>query len=244
MLPSQNKVMVQIAAILLALFALAACSQNKSTPTPTPLPPTPTIPAVITRIVTPGPTDTPAPTPTLTYNIQDAAGRWIVRFDLVIKRGSFAQEIDYNGFADLQVKLDGTITGTGHFSQNLSNPPCTASVLDEGAISFTVKGTTFVQGEQIAAQIDLIPNDPGQIENYALICPDFNDVRHFSQPLLWPALMALQRHDAGSGAAVTGLHWSFALQNTPSLHFEADLNQETGGQIAGYLVGDVSVISG
>lgn len=229
--------------IVLAALILAGCSRDNSDKKPAP-PPTPTMPAVITRIVTPGPTRTPLPTPTLAYDIAAAEGRWLMRFEMAITKGSFAEVIAYTGFADLQVSLDGTIQGTGHFSQSIDNPPCDASVQDSEGIDFSVTGTTFPQGDAVMAQIDLVPDDPTQNENYLLLCPDYQDIRHFQQPLLWPGLTALQRRDLGSGATVEGLRWTFALMNTPLLHFESNLVTETSGLVTGYLTGDVSIIRG
>lgn len=226
--------------LVLAVLILAGCSRNKSDSKPA-QPPTPTMPAVITRIVTPGPTHTPLPPPTLAYNIANVEGRWLMRFDMTVTEGSFAQVIGYNGLADLQVSMDGTIVGTGHFSQSIDNPPCNASTSDDEGIGFSVTGTTYPQNNVIMAQIDLVPDDPTRNENYLMICPDYEDVRHFQQPLLWPGLIALQQRDLGSGATVKGLHWTFALKNTPDLHFESDLLKETGGQVTGYLAGEVGI---
>jgi hypothetical protein len=226
--------------LVLAALLLAGCSREKAKPKPA-VPPTQTMPAVITRIVTPGPTRTPVPPPTLAYDIVHVAGNWLLRFDLSITDGSFAQVLSYNGLVSLLVSQEGTITGTGRFSQSIDNPPCDASTPDTEGLGFTVRGTTYPLDNVIMVEIDLVPDNPEQNETYQLICPDFQDVRRYQQPLLWPGLMALQRRDLGGGAAVEGLHWTFPLKNTPNLHLESDLLKETNGLVTGYLTGDVGL---
>ncbi|MBI5957947.1 MAG: hypothetical protein HY866_04380 [Chloroflexi bacterium] len=227
--------------VVSALLLLTACDRKEdpkpSAPRPTPMP------AVITRIVTPEPTTTPLPTPTLAYDILTAEGRWILRFDLLLTNGGFAQEIAYNGFADMQVSLDGTILGSGYLLSSMYSPPCAVGSVTNQPLEFTARGVTYAQGEQVVAQVDLLPTNTDQAEVYTLICPDFGDVREFNQPLLWYMLDALTLRDVG-GATMDRLRWTFALKNIQSFHFEADLSQETGGRLNGYLTGDVSLSRG
>lgn len=226
--------------VLLTLL-LVACDREKESKPATPRPTA--MPAVITRIVTPEPTGTPLPTPTLAYDIETAEGRWIMSFDLKLTSGGFAEEITYSGFADMQVGLDGTIFGSGYLLSNVYSPPCAVSSTTNEKLAFTVRGVTFAQGPDVIAQVDLLPDDLAQVETYELLCPDYRDERKFSQPLLWFMLDAVQKRDVG-GATVERLRWTFALKSTQSFHFEADLTQESGGQIKGYLTGDVTLSRG
>lgn len=229
---------------LMSLIAvlLAACDEE-SQPAPTATAPPPTVPAVITQIVTPLPTFTPAPTPTLSYDLVPVAGRWILRFDVSILGNGFATELTYSGMLDIEVQLDTTVSGFGSFSQNISNPPCRARVLDSQALSFTARGTTYPVGDQVAVDLTILPDDPNQAEHYALICPDYQDVRQFSQPVLWPALSAVPEQ-VFSGGSITGLHWQLVLQSGQTATVDANLMEQTGGTLEGLLNGELRLQRG
>jgi len=232
--------------VLIVLLAmLAACRDRKAAP---PTPASPTIPPVITRIVTPLPTNTPLPAPTLPYDVLSVEGRWIVRFDLVIDSlgtgaGLFARQLAYSGVAELQVGLDGIVTGSGHFSPTISNPPCDARAESPPPLTFTLTGSTYPAGDQVGVKVSLTPDAPDQVENYVLICPAYNDVRRLSQPVLWPVLQSLAGWDWGT-ASFKGLSWNFLLTANRTYDFTADLSQDTGGQFGGTLIGEVGLSRG
>jgi hypothetical protein len=217
---------------VLLVAALAGCNSSKEKKaTALPRPATPTVPPVITRIVTPLPTSTPLPTPTLPYDLVPVAGRWLVRFEIQVSNAGFAERITYNGVADLQISLEGTVQGRGQFSPSISDARCEARVTADNPLKFTVQGTTRPQAGQIWADIVITPDDPRLKEGYALTCPDqFNDVRAFNQPVLWPILTLVNR-----------LNWSIALQNNLPIVFESDLAQDTNGEWAGRLYGEIRV---
>ncbi len=231
-----------LAVFSLIAVLLAACD-NTSQPTPSATPPPPTIPAVITQIVTPLPTFTPQPTPTLAYDLVPVAGRWIVRFDMTVQDTGFAARLAYSGALDLQVQLDGTASGFGSLSQNIDNPPCEARVLDSQALTFTVRGTTYPVGDQVAVDLTIVPDAPDQVEHYALICPDYQDVRYIDQPFLWPALAAVP-DQSFKGGSVAGLNWRLVLQSGQTATVSADLAQQTGGALQGQLSGDLRLQRG
>jgi len=246
-MPKSRRVPVAASLILLAalIAVLGACRDQKAAP-PTAI--SPTIPPVITRIVTPLPTDTPLPPPTLSYDVLSAEGRWIVRFDLEIDnvtsdQGLNAQQLAYSGAAELQVGLDGTVTGSGHFSPTISHPPCDARALDSQPLTFTVSGSTYPYGDQVAIQVAILPDNPEGPENYTLLCPNYNDVRRYSQPVLWPVFQALAGWNWGT-ASFQGLTWNFPLQSGQTYDFTADLSQDTGGQFGGTLIGEVRISRG
>jgi hypothetical protein len=215
--------------VMLLTVILTACKDNTPSRSPTAQPVfTPTIPAVITKIVTPRPTYTPLPTPTLDYDVEPVAGRWIMRFQITILDNPFVDEISYSAVADLQVNIDGSISGTGHFSQNVNQEGCNARVTDSTPLNFTITGTTRPEGDQIWADLHIVPADPFQPESYTVICPTYNDVRSQSAAILWPALTALNR-----------LTWGFIIENDQVFTFESDLSQDTGGQIDGQLSAEV-----
>jgi hypothetical protein len=232
--------------LLVVLIAvLVACRDQKAAP---PAPISPTIPPVITRIVTPLPTSTPLPPPTLAYDVLSVEGRWIVRFDLEIDnvtsdQGLNVQQLAYSGAAELQVGLDGTVTGSGHFSPTISNPPCDARVLDTQPLTFTLSGSTYPNGDQVGIQVAIQPDSPDAPENYTLMCPNFNDVRRFSQPVLWPVFQALTGWNWGT-ASFQGLTWNFPLQSDQTYDFTADVNQDTSGKFGGTLIGEVRINRG
>lgn len=224
--------------VLLLLFGvllLAACRQREEKPPAPTLTPPPTIPPVITRVVTPLPTSTPQPTPTLAYDIDAAEGRWLLHLEITITGGAFAQELYYIAPGELNVSLDGTVTGGGTFAQSITNPGCDARVEEPAGLSFTIQGATLAEGGQVVADVRLVPDDPEQTEHYLQFCSvDPGAALTFDQPVLWPALLALQRRGL-TGGWVEGLAWHLALQNGQNYHLESDLSQETGGVLAGYM---------
>lgn len=246
-MPKQRRVLA--AAILIVLIVLvavlAACRSQKSK-SPTPI--SPTAPLVVTRIVTPPPTDTPPPPPTLPYDVLSVAGRWTMRLDMTIDnvqsdQGLLAQQLTYSGAAELAVGLDGVVTGSGHFSAIISSPPCDARVLDPAALTFTMSGNTYLDGDQVAIKVAFVPDNPDMAENFAVTCPNYNDVRHYSQPVLWPVFQSLAGWD-WSVASFKGLSWDFPLEANQSYDFTADLSQDTGGQFSGTLIGEVRIDRG
>lgn len=246
-MPKSRRVPVTANVILLVVLiaVLVACRDQKAAP---PAPVSPTIPPVITRIVTPLPTSTPLPPPTLSYDVLSVEGRWIVRFDLAIDnvtsdQGLNAQQLAYSGSAELHVGPDGTVTGSGHFSPTISNPPCDARALDSLPLTFTVSGSTYPSGNLVGIQVAILPDNPDVPENYTLMCPDFNDVRRYSQPVLWPAFQALAGWNWGT-ASFQGLTWNFPLQSGQTYDFTADLSQDTGGKFGGTLIGEVRISRG
>jgi hypothetical protein len=246
-MPKSRQVRTAASLMLLIVLgaALAACQDRKSTP-PTPV--SPTIPPVITRIVTPLPTNTPLPGPTLPYDVLSVGGRWIMRLDLEIDNlesgGSpLAQQLTYSGGAELQVGLDGVVTGSGHFSPTISSPPCDARAQGPAALTFTLSGNTYLDGDHVAIKVAIVPDSPDAPESFTLICPDFNDVRSYSQPLLWPVFRSLAGWNWGT-ASFQGLNWDFPLQSNQTYDFTADLSQDTGGQFGGTLIGEVRINRG
>jgi len=218
--------------LILVVIILAACnSSDDVTPTPRPpvVPPTATMPPVITVIVPAPPTPTNTPAPTLSFDIMPVAGRWALSFDMQMLNASVVKQLTYAGAADFQVRMDGTIAGTGYFSQNINAAPCDGRVLDTDALTFTVQGYAYPQDNQIWADVQIIPDDPGRLENYAVICPElFNDVQYRNQPILWPILSILGK-----------LEWRVALQSNQNFPFQADLAQATGGQYDGIFSAEV-----
>lgn len=222
---------VTLLGMLVALSLLAGCSSGSASRTQAPsATPAPTMPIIVTRIVTPRPTYTPLPTPTLDYDLNPVAGRWILRYAVTITQSTLADELRYTAAADLTVNLDGSITGGGDFTPNITDTPCNAQVADNTPLTFTVQGGTHAVGGAVWADVRLLPDNPYQAEAYTLICPDYNDVRTYSGPILWPALIALDRLD-----------WSFALESGQTFTFASDLAQDTGGQLSGLLDAEVRV---
>lgn len=228
----RRKTMRAITALLVVALTLAAC--DDSSPAPSPTAPPPTIPPVITRIVTPGPTQTPPPPPTPAYDLSSVEGRWYLRADITISGGSLIEEVRYSGSASLTVSGDGSASGAGTFTPAISSPPCDAQVMDSAPLRFAVQGTTFAQGDALGVDLLLVPADPGAAEHYRLICPYHADVRDIQQPILWPALAALPAQDAG-GATLDGLHWRLLLAAGQLHVFSADLAAATGGTLDGTL---------
>ncbi|MBN2304576.1 MAG: hypothetical protein JXQ72_08875 [Anaerolineae bacterium] len=224
------------------LVALAACNgggdgDDSPAPAATSQPP---VPAVVTRIVTPRPTFTPQPTPTLSYDILSVADEWIMRLQLVISGGPFADEITYWGAATVQVNPDTTVTGTGTFNVHIQHPPCTARVLNSEPMTFTLNGATRLgEADQVWADFTLIPDEPFRPEPFELVCPTYGDVRTWTDPILWPVHLALGRRDWGT-ASFEATHWSFVLVDGQTYTFEADVSQETSVLASGYLAGEVS----
>ena len=229
---------VRLLMLLIVLVALVAgCGDDAS---PTPVPRT-AVPIVITRVVTPGPTETLAPTPTLAYDLTSVAGTWGMRFQFDLTGSSFAEEFGYWGFADVVIGLDGGITGSGHFQPNLSEPTCTARALDSEPIAFTITGNSYAVGDQVWVNMAMLPTDRSRVENYEIICPEiYNDVRIINQPILWHILDALKRREWPT-ANYEHLTWNFALQSNQALPIEADLVQETGGVFQGNLNGEARI---
>jgi len=233
----------RIIALLCVIAVLLAACDGESEPDPAATQPPPTVPPVITQIVTPLPTFTPAPTPTLAYDLVPVAGRWILRFDVAILGASLANEFTYSGTLDLEVQLDTTVSGFGSFTQHISSPPCQARVLDSQALSFTAQGTTYPVGDQVAVDLTILPDDPNQVEHYALICPDYQDIRQISQPILWPALSAVPEQTF-KGGSIAGLHWRFVLQSGQTATIDANLMELTGGTLEGLFSGELRLQRG
>lgn len=210
------------------VMVLAACNSGADPTQPPPTTPAPTVPLVITRIVTPRPTYTPLPTPTLDYDTDLVAGGWVLRYSVTITDSTLADELRYTAAADLTVNLDGSITGSGHFSPSITDSPCNAQVTDRTPLAFVVEGATRPVDGAIWADVRLLPDNPNQAEAYTLVCPDYNDVREHSGPVLWPALIALDR-----------LEWSFVLQSGQSFTFAADLSQDAASAVGGLLEAEV-----
>jgi hypothetical protein len=171
-----------------------------------------------------------------------------MRLDMTIDnfqsdQGLLAQQLVYSGATDLQVGLDGTVTGSGHFSAIISSPPCDARVLDPAALTFTMSGNTYLDGDQVAIKVDFVPDSPDLVENFALTCPNYNDVRHYSLPVLWPVFQSLAGWD-WSTASFKGLSWDFPLRANQTYEFTADLSQDTGAQFSGTLIGEVRIDRG
>lgn len=215
-------------ALLGLVMVLAACNSGADPTQTPPATPAPSVPLVVTRIVTPRPTYTPLPTPTLDYDIDLVAGSWILRYSVLITGSTLADELRYTAAADLTVDLDGSITGSGTFRPTITDSPCNAQVTDRTPLAFTVEGATRPVDGAIWADVRLLPDNPHQAEGYTLICPDYNDVREHSGPILWPALLALDRLD-----------WSFALQSGQSFTFAADLSQDAASAVGGQLDAEV-----
>ncbi|NLX11922.1 MAG: hypothetical protein GXY36_19925 [Chloroflexi bacterium] len=183
---------------VLLLAALSACGEEPTATPPTPLTPVamgtlaPTQPPVVTRIVAPPPTFTPTPAPTLAYEVEAVAGRWILFLDLQLRNTDYVDELNYYGAAELIVDLNGTVSGQGIFEPAPFDQECDAQVLDGSPpLNFTLTGTTFEQDGQIWADFTLVPEQPRLVENYALVCPDFEDIRPSDRPILWPTLASL-----------------------------------------------------
>ncbi|MBN1680792.1 MAG: hypothetical protein JW966_10905 [Anaerolineae bacterium] len=216
--------------ILVSITTLTACGHDDS-PTATPRPSATTIPPVVTRIVTSVPTETPAPTPTLTVDLSTVTGRWVMYFELSISGSAFVQELHYNGAVDLLVEMDSSITGSGHFTSNLSDTACEARVLDTAPLVFSAHGRVLLDSTPFQAEIEIVPDDPLREENHALVCPDdYNSVRYRHQPILWTSL-----------GAINWLRWTFLLESDQAFTVEADLAQATGGFVDGILRGEVLI---
>jgi hypothetical protein len=205
---------------------LVACGdkdKKEDSSAPQPTVPTP-IPATALPTATPEPLITPTIVPTLSYDIIPLAGNWLMRIDIAITGGAFADALNYNGMVEINIGVDGTVTGRGSFTPTLVDSECEARVLDQMLPTFALSGTTYQQDSQIRAQFTLAPDKPDQIENYALICPQtFNDVRYWRESVLWPALIGLNR-----------LQWDIALLSDQTFTFEGDVT-------AGHLVAIVYV---
>lgn len=236
-MPVKRPFLLSLTLIAILAAALAACSQDSPPPRATS---TPTFQPVVTRIVTPLPTFTPQPTPTLSYDLFGVAGGWGMRFRFDINDGGFADQIRYSGGADVQVNLDGSVTGTGYLAQQIFDEPCAARVMDNDPLTFDIQGSTRPVGDQVWVDLTLLPSDPFKPERFQLICPAFNDVRDFNQPLLWPILLALSPRDWGS-AAFDKTAWSFPLTGNQVYTFEANIPQETGVLPSGMLAGEVLI---
>jgi hypothetical protein len=222
--------------LLSAAVLLSACRANA--PAPTATPPPPTIPPIITRVVTPGPPPTPTPPPTPIYDISPIEGRWYLRVDVTLSGSRLAGELRYAGALDLLVESSGLVSGTGAFSPDIFSPPCDARVIGGQPLAFTIDGTTFFDGTALGVDLQLLPADAQQVERYHLTCPDYGDVRDIEQAVLWPALSAVTRQDAG-GAAFAGLHWRIPLRVGWTYAFSADLASLTGGALDGLLAVEV-----
>lgn len=213
---------------ILLLVLLAACS-DPETPTPQAAQ-QPTQPLVVTRIVTLSPTHTPQPTPTLPYDLVPVAGRWIMSFDLLITGSDFADQVRYDGAADLLVSLDGSVKGNGYFSANLLDQVCNAQVLDSGTLTYTVTGRTFAEDDQIWVEVTLTPDTPQQRENYSVMCTEFADIKTIDEPVLWPILTTLER-----------MSWRFALQGDQVFTFESNLALDLTSPLNGNLAATVRI---
>lgn len=219
--------------VLLAMLVVAACSTDENADDPTVTPaatPTATIPAVITRVITPGPTRTPLPTPTLAYDLNPVAGRWALRILITIENSTFADRFTYNTNVDLLVNIDGSVSGGGSFASNIFDVPCNAQVNDHEPLRYVVQGTTRPVEGTIWVDFTLVPDAPNTPENYTLYCPDFEDIRTWSDPILWPTLADLGR-----------LQWSFALASGQQFDFTADLAAPNRGPLDGMLSAVVSL---
>jgi hypothetical protein len=222
--------------VLWIALALASCNGDEK-PQPTR---TSTIPPVITRIVTPLPTNTPLPTPTLPYDIFGVAGDWGMSFVFDIAGGEIATTHSYWGFADVHVGIDGTVTGGGHFQPDIENPPCRSVVQLENPLGFSLHGRTRPVGDQVWVDITLTPDNLYFPETYRIFCPTDTEAQIRQKAILWTMQIALQPREWAT-ARVAGLNWSFALENRQVLTYASDLDLETNGQIRGQLTAEVRI---
>lgn len=217
--------------IMIAVLLLAACNgdEKKDEPAAT-APPSATPQPFVTQIVTPVPTNTPLPTPTLAYDLVPLAGRWALDFDMAINGGAFVDTLRYYGAIIFEVELNGSVTGEGYFTPTLTDAECAGRVLDTGPLTFQAQGRTYEENGDVYAEVVILPDAPDQNENYALVCTEYNDIRYRREPVLWPALTAINR-----------LIWRFPLQRGQTMTFDANLYNDTSGLLDGQFTGTVRV---
>ncbi len=225
--------------ILLAL-ALAACGGDDDSPASSvPDPPTGTPLPFFTRIVTPEPTNTPLPTPTLAYDVVAVAGGWRLNMLFEIDNWEFADQLRYTGAADIQVEIDGRVTGSGTITPQIRDAECRAVVLDNDPLTFDVQGSTRAVGDTVWLDMTLLPHAPFQAENYRLTCSNLTaEVYEFSQAVFWPVLLALGPRDWGT-ATYEATAFSLPLTGGQLYEFEASIPQETGVLTTGYLSAEI-----
>jgi hypothetical protein len=216
--------------LLLMAAMLAACNGDSDAPARLPDTATPTLPAIITQVVTPLPTGTPLPTPTLAYDLVPVAGQWAMRYRVTITGTAFAEQIRYFTIADLEVNLDGTVSGGGSFTPYLFDPECNAEVVDEVLLTYTVKGAVRPQDDQLWADIEIVPEDPTREEHYKVVCREFENTREINAPVVWNVLAPLYR-----------LSWSFPLETGQVFTFESELQGEIRNLLEGIVSGEVYI---
>lgn len=226
-------------ALLAALF-LAACEDDEpppSQPTSTPQEvalatstPADSIEPAITAPPSTPPTPVPGPSPTATLNfpVWQYASTWALNLRYEITAGGPFLEVDqwiYSGQVVLRVLEDGSASGSGVLYPAPLDTLCTVTPNDSEGYAFTMSGGLRYDGEKVWLDIEMLPTDYFYIENYTVLCPDYNEPRQVANNYLWPML-----------GQVEALHYTFPLdRNSFNLVHNEDLNARTNGVLRGAL---------
>ncbi len=194
-----------LAALLISGALLSACS-GKDTPASTPPPPS---------------------AEALDFDILAVEGPWIMRMELAFSPQDVPATLHYSGVVTLWVQLDGSISGEGQLTPNITNSPCLARVISDAVLGLHVQGNAYAQEGQIRAALELQPDKPTQEEGYVLQCGADAPAQYVIRPVLWPALETLARQEIGT-LRLEALRWDVPLNSGEEITWKAPLGADYG----------------
>jgi hypothetical protein len=165
--------------------------------------PTPT-PRLVT--FTPAPSPTITATPTLPYDINRYWGDWSLFLRMEVTNAPYADLYRYSGSTvNMQVNLDGTVTGSGQLQPYVVDEDCTVTLLTDtasappdeedenspfgtGTFNFNVQGQLRVQGEDVWMDVEILPEDYLVMETYQRICQDYRESGNVDIRQVWMVL--------------------------------------------------------
>jgi hypothetical protein len=222
---------IAVIGTLVALLAVA-CTPTAPTSTPKPathvpvqtqVPPTPYVIQVEVTL-----TETPTATPL--FQDTDFAGRWAFDLRYELRNSTIIDDITYAGGADLSVDGDGGIAGTVSLYTTATTSRCRANLTSTDSIDAQISGKLRkLAGGDVVGDLTITPVDAAQKTTIQKLCDKAQPIL-LSEPLLWPALTALDQ-----------LSLTVPFHNGISQNTVLDLTGPTAGGLHGLFTGRVQL---
>ncbi len=211
----------------LGLILIACTPPDTPTPLPTSLPvqAPPSTPPFVIVTLPPTPVIEPTATPTPPFDIAPYIGRWQLDFRYQFAGGDPIDQMRFVGAAAVQIGANTQATGQGALTTFAFREGCFASTMNEDDIGISVVGEVGLGDDgRLELTFWIRPDNPGRMERYAVMCPDFEAPLEWEQQMLWPTLAALRV-----------MPYTLPLESGAAIDTTVEVTGPTGGAVHGTL---------